>query len=288
MRRRVTLGSLIATAVWTCVSAAIAGCASPEEISRFVEDYMAPRPTVALGAEGTMVDALCTQGRLAEGMSLHLGPVVGYKAGLTSGPAQDRFGATEPVRGLLYRDMMLEDGAVVPLPWGAVPMVEADLVMEIGDSAVNAALDLQEVMLNIRSVRPFIELPDLALSQGEPMTVETITAMGVGARLGVLGAPIPVEDPAAMTAWLGEMQVELRDAAGTLVSSAPGTAVLGHPAETILWLHGAGVTFKAGDLVSVGSFGPLISPETLQGGATVTYLGLPGDPQVTVRFAPSS
>ena len=281
--------------IWALIAAGMIGagsadadCASDEEVARFVADYMDHRPTEALGQGGTMVDALCTQARLSDALAGHLGPVIGYKAGLTSPPAQERFGASAPVRGVLYRDMMLESGATLEVPWGAVPMVEADLVLEIGDSAVNSAITREEVMQNIASIRPFIELPDLAVDQSQPMTPETITAMGVGARRGVLGAAIPVEDAAAMTKALAEMQVQLRDGAGEVVLSAPGTSVLGHPAETILWLHAVGVTFKAGDLVSVGSFGPLVPPGRLKGGATVSYEGLPGSPEVSVLFGPSS
>lgn len=281
--------------IWALIAAGVIGagsaaadCASDEEVARFVADYMDHRPTEALGQGGTMVDALCTQARLSDALAAHLGPVIGYKAGLTSTPAQERFGASAPVRGVLYRDMMLESGATLDLPWGAVPMVEADLVLEIGDSAVNSATTREEVMQNIASIRPFIELPDLALAPSQPMTPETITAMGVGARRGVLGAAIAVEDAAAMTKALAEMQVQLRDGAGEVVLSAPGTSVLGHPAETILWLHAVGVTFKAGDLVSVGSFGPLVPPGSLKGGATVSYEGLPGSPEVSVLFGPSS
>lgn len=281
--------------IWALIAAGVIGagsaaadCASDEEVARFVADYMDHRPTEALGQGGTMVDALCTQARLSDALAAHLGPVIGYKAGLTSTPAQERFGASAPVRGVLYRDMMMESGATLDVPWGAVPMVEADLVLEIGDSAVNSATTREEVMQNIASIRPFIELPDLALDPSQPMTPETITAMGVGARRGVLGAAIAVEDAAAMTKALAEMQVQLRDGAGEVVLSAPGTSVLGHPAETILWLHAVGVTFKAGDLVSVGSFGPLVPPGSLKGGATVSYEGLPGSPEVWVLFGPSS
>ncbi|MFP3384771.1 2-keto-4-pentenoate hydratase [Tritonibacter sp. SIMBA_163] len=281
--------------IWALIAAGVIGagsaaadCASDEEVARFVADYMDHRPTEALGQGGTMVDALCTQARLSDALAAHLGPVIGYKAGLTSTPAQERFGASAPVRGVLYRDMMMESGATLDVPWGAVPMVEADLVLEIGDSAVNSATTREEVMQNIASIRPFIELPDLAVDQSQPMTPETITAMGVGARRGVLGAAIAVEDAAAMTKALAEMQVQLRDGAGEVVLSAPGSSVLGHPAETILWLHAVGVTFKAGDLVSVGSFGPLVPPGSLKGGATVSYEGLPGSPEVSVLFGPSS
>ena len=219
--------------IWALIAAGVIGagsaaadCASDEEVARFVADYMDHRPTEALGQGGTMVDALCTQARLSDALAAHLGPVIGYKAGLTSTPAQERFGASAPVRGVLYRDMMLETGATLEVPWGAVPMVEADLVLEIGDSAVNSATTREEVMQNIASIRPFIELPDLAVDQSQPMTPETITAMGVGARRGVLGAAITVEDAAAMTKALAEMQVQLRDGAGevVLLSSLEGFA----------------------------------------------------------------
>lgn len=286
--RQVVTAAAAAALMAMLAGAAGADCAREEAIARFAKDYLAKQPTEALGAGGSMVDALCTQGRLAEVLSAEFGPVIGYKAGLTSAPAQERFGATEPVRGVLYRDMMRESGVTLDAYWGAVPMVEADLVLEIRDSAVNAATTPAEVMQYVSAVYPFIELPDLALAEGQPMTPETITAMGVGARLGVLGAAIPVEDAEAMATMLGVMQVELRDGTGAVVAQAPGAAVLGHPAESVMWLHDAGVTFKAGDLVSVGSFGPLVPAAKMQGGATVSYSGLPGNPEVSVQFAPGS
>ncbi len=287
-RRNGVIFALLVTTLGLAAAESHAGCESKEAVARFARDYLAKQPTEALGAGGSLVDALCTQARLAEVLAEAMGPVIGYKAGLTSAPAQARFGASEPVRGLLYRDMMLMDGATVELPWGAVPMVEADLILEIGDSAVNAATTPLEVMRHVRAVYPFIELPDLALAEGQPMTPETITAMGVGARLGILGAAIEVRDAEAMTSSLAEMQVEIRDGAGEVRDSIPGSAVLGHPAESILWLHEAGVTFKAGDLVSVGSFGALMPPASLKGALRLRYAGLPGDPEVAVLFGPGS
>lgn len=40
---------------------------------------------------------------------------------------------------------------------------------------------------------------------------------------------------------------------------------------------------EPGDLVSLGSFGPLLEPKPGLA-ATVTYQGLPGDPNVSVTF----
>lgn len=265
-------------------SQATADCASDAEVAGFVQDYLSNTATSALVPDGTMDDALCTQAKLVTAMEPHLGPVVGYKAGLTSKPAQERFGASEPVQGVLFRDMMLEDGATVPIQWGARPVFEADLILVVGDAAINEADTPQGVMAHISSVRPFIELPDLTLAEGEPITPVTLTAIGVAPKLGILGSDIPVSDPAAMTQALENMTVTLSAADGEVLAQAPGAAVMGHPANAALWLMSKGIEFKPGDLISVGSFGPLFPPAKGNGGASVTYDGLPGNPTVSVNF----
>lgn len=278
---RPALSLLVALAA---ASPALADCASDDEIAAFVAAFEAKTPAHALAVGGSMEDALCSQEKLVAALTPLLGPVVGYKAGLTSKPAQERFGASEPVRGVLYRDMLLADGAEVPVKFGTVPMVEADLILVVADDGINAATTPEEVMAHVSEVRPFIELPDITLGKGEPITPVTLTAMGVGIRLGVMGAGIAVTDPAAMARALGEMKVSLRGGDGAVLVEAPGAAVLGHPANSVLWLRENGVTFKPGDLVSVGSFGPLTPAAKTAGGASVTYEGLPGDPMVHVRF----
>lgn len=261
-----------------------AACASDGEIAEFVARYTAKTPAQALSPGGSMEDALCTQAKLAAALEPHMGVVIGYKAGLTSKPAQERFGATEPVQGLLFQNMMLENGATLDVPWGAIPMVEADLVLVVADDGINSATTPEEALAHISAIRPFIELPDLILAEDQPFSAVTITAMGVGARLGVLGAPVPVGDPAEMSRMLEEMSVTLRDAAGGVLVQAPGRAVLGNPVNAALWLRSKGVEFKPGDLISAGSFGPLFPPRAGKGGVSVTYQGLPGDPVVEVFF----
>lgn len=263
---------------------ALADCATDAEVEAFVADYISGTPAMALSVGGTMDDALCTQKKVAKAVSAHMGPVIGYKAGLTSKPAQDRFGVTEPVQGVLYRQMMLPDGAEVSAPWGARPVFEADLILVIGSGAINGARTAAEAMPYISAVRPFIELPDLTFADGEPITGVTLTAIGVAPKLGVLGAEIPVKDPMTMYNALKLMQVTLSAADGEVLAKVPGEAVLGHPVNSVLWLMSKGITMKPGDLVSVGSFGPLFPPSKGKGGASVQYTGLPGDPTVSVVF----
>lgn len=275
---------LCLTATLALPATAFAKCASDAEIAAFVASTTANTPAKALAAGGSMDDALCTQDKLVAAMTPTMGRVIGYKAGLTSKPAQDRFGVTEPVQGVLYENMMVEDGASVPAAFGAIPMVESDLILKVGSTAINNATTIEGVMAAVSTVHPFIELPDMTLAKGEPINAVTLTAIGVAPKLGVLGAGIPVADPAAMATALGTMSVTLKNGAGEDVVTAPGKAVLGHPVNAVLWLLGKGVRLQKGDLISVGSFGPLTPSAKMKGGASVTYTGLPGDPTISVTF----
>ena len=159
-----------------------AGCATDAQVGRFIHDYLAKIPTIALVPEGTTEDALCTRQKITRLLEVHLGPIVGYKAGLTSAPVQKRLGASEPIQGFLFGDMMLEDGALVPSDWGARPIFEADLVLVVGGTDINHATTPEEVLAHVSAIRPFIELADLTLAHGEPITPITLTAIGVPSR----------------------------------------------------------------------------------------------------------
>jgi len=130
-------------------------------------------------------------------------------------------------------------------------------------------------------VIPFIELPDLAFAPGERLDGGNLTAVNVAARLGVTGAPIEVEATPAFAAALGAMTVVLADDAGKEIARAPGTAILDHPLNVVRWLardlNRVGARLKAGDLLSLGSYSPLV-PAAGSVGRTITvrYEGMPG------------
>lgn len=263
--------------------AAVAACPSDEAIDAYVADWKAGKPTTALAVEATMADALCAQRKLVERLSEDLGASVGYKAGLTSEPAQERFGVDEPVRGVLLEGMLLESGATVPANFGARPVFEADMLVVIADAAVNEATTPEEVLPHVSAVIPFIELPDLALAEGEPLNGAVLTAINAGARQGVLGKPIAAEQSDRFLQSLADMEVRVTDDGGKELAVAKGSAVLGHPLNSVIWLMGSGVALAPGDYVSIGSIGPLMPTKAGQT-VTATYHGLPGDPEVIVSF----
>ncbi|MFG6081867.1 2-keto-4-pentenoate hydratase [Paracoccus litorisediminis] len=275
--------ALIATLILTFAAQADAAeCPSDAAMAALAADILSRTPA-APPAVIDMTDALCAQDKLVALLGKEWGAPAGYKAGLTSKPAQEAFKASGPVRGVLYKDMMLSNGASLPAKFAALPRFEADLILVVADAAINQAKTPAEVLAHLSAIHPFIELPDLVVADPKTLTPATITAINVGARQGVLGKAIPVRRDEEFLAALAAMQVVVTDASGKELAHAPGAAVLGNPLNSVLWLRDNGVSFKAGDWVSVGSFGPLLVPQPGQS-AKVSYLGLPGDPVVSVNF----
>ncbi|ESR25491.1 2-keto-4-pentenoate hydratase [Lutibaculum baratangense] len=283
MRMSAMTGMTAALAMASALATgARAACPDDTAVARLAADLLTKTPAQALEVE-TMEDALCAQDKLVRALAAEFGPPVGHKAGLTSEPAQRMFGVSEPVRGRLFGRAMLESGASVPALHGAVPRFEADLVVVVAGEGLNEAETPLEALGHLSAVHPFIELPDLVVADPRGLDGPTLTAINVGARMGVLGEPVPVEASQAFLDALADMTVVVMAQDGETLSSAPGAAILGQPIEAVLWLRRAGVVFEAGDLVSLGSFGPLMEPKPGLT-ATVTYEGLAGSPSVSVTF----
>jgi 2-keto-4-pentenoate hydratase len=261
-------------------------CPGPEEIRRFVEDWQAKRVTKALPA-ADLKDAACARDKLVEALGGSLGKVVGYKAGLTAKPTQERFNANAPVAGVLLERMILKDGASVPAAFGGRPVWEGDMLLVVKDEGINQAKTAEEALRHISAMRPFIELPDLALAQGEKLDGTQLMAINVAARLGVAGAEVPLEPGSETLRQLAEVKIVATDASGATLAEGAGAATLGNPLNVVVWLveelGRGGRKLAAGDLISVGSFTPLVPPKPGQV-VTVRYDGLKGSPKVSVKF----
>jgi 2-keto-4-pentenoate hydratase len=60
-----------------------------------------------------------------------------------------RQSAPNPVRGTLFEKMLLKDGAEVPAKFGARPLFEADMMLEVKDAAINNATTPLEALRHI-------------------------------------------------------------------------------------------------------------------------------------------
>lgn len=279
------LGQAIVLTMALLPLAASAACLSDEQVAAMFAAYQARQP--AANPEGLdLADAACSRAKLNALLTEKLGPRVGYKAGLTNPAVQKRFHADAPVWGMLYAPMLLADGATVDAGFGARPLYEADLLVRVSSAAINQASSPAMVLAAIDQVIPFIELPDLVVAAPPKLNGAAIAAINVGARLGVMGAPIAVAGVAGLGDALRDM-VAVVKADGVEVDRGKGSDVLDHPLNAVVWLAQdlarQGQAMKVGDLISLGSFSKLLPPKPGLA-VEVVYQGLPGTPSVKVQF----
>lgn len=267
-----------------------AECLSDAQAAALVEAYAARTPA-ANPENQSEADGACSRAKVNALLAKRYSGVAGYKAGLTNPAVQKRFDTDRPVWGVLYQGMLLPSGATVEATFGARPLYEADLLVRVKSAAINQAKTPAEVLDAIDQLVPFIELPDLLVQAPPKLNGAAISAINVGARLGVTGQPIAIPpyraERFALLDALRDMTVVLSDAQGAELARGKGSDILGHPLNAVVWLAEAlakeGRAMKPGELISLGAFSPLLPPKA-GAGATATYLGLPGAKPVSVTF----
>lgn len=251
--------------------------------------FFSKTPAQIVTAGMSLPQAEAVQALYVQSLQQRLGPVVGYKAGLTNPQMRQRFGIDHPVLGTLLRNMLVADGTTLPARFGARPMAEGDLIVRVGDECINGARDRSEALACLDAVIPFIELPDLMYADKLPVDAAAVLAVNVGARLGVLGKPIALQPGPAWEKRLGEFHLELLDGNNRPIALGDAHALLGHPLQAVLWLRDTlrarGQTLHKGQLLSLGALTPLVAVTpgmTLR--ARYTDLAPQGPVEVSVHF----
>lgn len=280
-----------ALAVLACALPGLhAECMSDAQAATVVGQIMTK--TAVPNPEGLSdVDAACSRGKIDAAFEARLGRAIGYKAALTNAAAQQRLGHHSPLWGRLYPTMLLPDGAVVESAFAARPVFEADMLVRVRSDAVNRARTPLEVLDAIDQIIPFIELPNMAVQTPGKLNAAGFTALNALARLGVAGTPIAVPptrgERYALLDALRDMTVLVKDGNGVELGRGKGSDLLQHPLNAVVWLAGAlakeGLAMKPGDLISLGTFSPILVPKPgLK--VTVSYFGLAQAEPVSVQF----
>jgi 2-keto-4-pentenoate hydratase len=271
------------------IGSATVSIASEQTARQLAQSYLnrtaAHTPSPPLSADS----ARTIQASFIQLLQPTLGPEVGYKAALTSRPAQEKFGVHQPVMGVLLEKMLLHNGSRITTTSGIRLMAEADLLVRVKSTAINSAGTQQEFLAALSEVIPFIEIPDLVYKAGEKLSGPALVAINAGARYGVMGSPIPITATPEWEQRLQNFQVTLHDAKGNILAEGKGSNLMGHPLAVVRWLRDnlkkQGLELKPGDLISLGSLTRLIPAEP-EMELQANYSGLnPDNPQtVEVSF----
>ncbi|PCI70018.1 MAG: 2-keto-4-pentenoate hydratase [Piscirickettsiaceae bacterium] len=213
-------------------------------------------------------------------LSENWGGIAGYKAALTNADIQQQMGINEPLLGIFLKKMLLESPAVIKTRSAVHPFAEADLLVRVKDASINDAKTDEEILAAIDQVIPFIEIPDRLFSTDKPLTAEMLTAINTGARYGVMGEPIPMEE----IDNLNHCQVGIVYDDRSHLKTGACSSLMGKPVNVIRWLRdkllAMNYPLKQGSLLSLGS---LTSPIPVKKGRlTAIYTGLGNQPHIAV------
>src|SRR3954471_23334014 len=196
---------------------------------------------------------------------------IGWKIGLTSKAMQYALNIDIPDSGLLFDDMMFEDGATIPPDRFIQPRIEAEIAFVLKAPLAGPALTVLDVLNATDYVLPALEILDTRILRLDPATKKARTIVDTiadnAANAGIVTGGRPMRPDQVDMRWMGA--IVSRNA--EVEETGLGAGVLNHPARGIAWLakrlHAYGESLQAGQVILAGSF---IRPIEARPGDTIT------------------
>jgi 2-keto-4-pentenoate hydratase len=173
---------------------------------------------------------------------------IGWKVGLTAKVIQEQFGFHEPVFGCILETQ--PTGHVFGATELIHPGFETELCMRLGQG-LEGEVTLDKVRAAVDVIHPSFEIIETRgdLAKQIPLAL----ADNAQQRSVVIGAPVPLAPAMALERVTARVQLN-----GKEVATGLGSAVLGHPLNSIAWLAGKlgqyGRRLRPGDIIMTGSF----------------------------------
>ncbi|NVM95707.1 2-oxo-hept-4-ene-1,7-dioate hydratase [Arthrobacter wenxiniae] len=176
----------------------------------------------------------------------------GHKIGLTSKAMQYATGITEPDYGIIFKDMILENGATVEWKQYSHPRVEVELAFLLKEDISGPDATLFDVLRATEYVTPALEILDSRIEMEGRTIVDTISDNAAMGAMVVGGTP--VKPDALDLRWVAAILFKNQ----TVEETGVAAGVLNHPAQGVSWLANKiaphGDSLKAGELILAGSF----------------------------------
>ncbi|MBN8950755.1 MULTISPECIES: 2-oxo-hept-4-ene-1,7-dioate hydratase [unclassified Rhizobium] len=183
---------------------------------------------------------------------------IGWKIGLTSKAMQYALNINIPDSGVLFDDMIFEDGATVPADRFIQPRIEAEIAFVMKAPLRGPNVSIFDVLNATDYVTPALEILDTRILRVDPDTKKARTIVDTisdnAANAGIVTGGRAVRPDQIDMRWMGA--IVSRNA--EVEETGLGAGVLNQPARGIAWLanrlsqYGDGI--EAGQIVLAGSF----------------------------------
>lgn len=184
--------------------------------------------------------------------------VIGWKIGLTSKAMQYALDINIPDSGIIFDDMLFENGATVPTDRYIRPRIEAEIAFIMKATLKGPDITTFDVLRATEYVVPALEILDTRIVREDKKTgkartiVDTISDNAANGGLVIGGRP-QAPDCIDMR-WMGAIVTRN----GEVEETGLGAGVLNDPARGIAWLanriSGYGGHIEAGQIILAGSF----------------------------------
>ncbi len=215
-----------------------------EQSATAIGPLSAEWPNLDISTAYEIQDALLKR-RLDAGHTL-----VGVKLGLTSRAKQQRMGISEPTVSWLTDAMVLPAGVPLEVDRFIHPRAEPEIVFLTGRELCGPGMTAAQALDAVEVILGGIEIID-SRYHGYKFMLPDVIADNSSSGAFILGSVSvkPTDLDLALEAALLEVN-------GTVIDSATGAAVLGHPAEALAWavnqLAKRGHNIAAGSIVMTG------------------------------------
>lgn len=252
------LGSYSLIAICTCLT--LSACISPQQrvATAVIEASRRNEPLpLARGIDETLTIAAAYEvQREFVREKWTAAPPAGFKAGLSTPQAQARFGATQPVMGVLPSQGRLAPGSIVHTSAFPGLTIETEVAMRLGSDITEHVRDRAQLQQHIDGIAPAIELPTLFYRSPERLGAIDLIATNVSAAAYVLGE---FESPAMRDPNAAQPVLECN---GTELSRGAAREALGDQWEAARWLVNTALSqgwpLKRGQILLTGTLGKMV------------------------------
>lgn len=178
--------------------------------------------------------------------------LAGHKIGLTSKAMQSATGITEPDYGIIFEDMILENGCSIPWSRYTHPRIEAELAFVLEKDVTGPNATLLDIIDATAYVVPALEILDSHIELEGRTIVDTISDNAAMGAMVLGGNPTRPRD--IDLRWIAAILYQNQ----TVVETGVAAGVLNHPAAGVQWLANKiaahGDHLSAGEIILAGSF----------------------------------